>query len=589
MEGCQKTACKQPKSSNEWLLAHIRQLSEMINLTISRREHSSLRSLLIVIANAETKANRVLELTLKAGIKRRQLGGFSLFAAWLVLVPRTTIVSSIIVYEHTLALGGIFLVSLAVVAVLDGIRKGAERNAALTAWSIIASVAGLAFLALPGSEARLACFGLEMAAGARLLLHWGRILSAGSIQHLLASGAGALASIALFYFFIQAFASALSTAGNLQILSDLMLGVLALLPLLSLAIGWSPEDESLAHDKTIGLTTPRFVSYILILCLASLLTSFMSGFTYLPYHFDWSAAATLRSAILLAATLIVSVLIRLKHVWKPWYINAFLLFSLVLTIVGMSLLTIGDARASFSGRGMLDAAQDCYFVIAVVLLSSLAGSGSLPFFPSFALCMAGTGLHWGHSLGIAAKRLLGYDPQILAPICTACIALMAVAFFASFSRNLTADRIPKTLSVTPGEEASPDSTSETTSEPVLDAASAMQVIEQTNKEILAPYQLSPRETQVALMMIEGYTAAAAAEQLGISIATVKFHLGNGYRKMGIQSKTELIHLAKQGLPTQGDNDQHSCDERKGSTTPHKASRPVFGDFSNSCEGDRHEK
>lgn len=505
------------------------------------------------------KADRVLELTFKTGLRRRQLGSFSLFAAWLVLMPRTTIASSTIIYEHTLALGGIFLVSLAVMSVLDNIRKGVERNSALAAWSIAASVAGLAFLALPGSEARLACFGLEMAAGARLLLHWGRVLSTGSIQHLLASGASALASIALFYFFIQVSASALSTAENMQVLSDLMLGVLALLPLLSLAIGWSPTNEPLAHDETLGLTTPSFASYILILCLASLLTSFMSGFTYLPYHFDWSATATLRSAILLAAALIVSVLILLKHAWKPWYINAFLLFSLILTIMGMSLLTIGNTTASFFGRGMLDAAQDCYFVIAVMVLSSLAGSGSLPFFPSFALCMAGTGLYWGHNLGIAAKRLLGYDPQILTPICTACIALMAVVFFASFSRSLTADRIPKAWSAIPDKAALPDPIAATTSEPTLDAASAMQVIEQTNKEILAPYQLSPREMQVALMVIEGYTAAVAAEQLGISIATVKFHLGNGYRKMGIQSKAELIQLAKQGLPMQGGSNQQSCE------------------------------
>lgn len=90
-------------------------------------------------------------------------------------------------------------------------------------------------------------------------------------------------------------------------------------------------------------------------------------------------------------------------------------------------------------------------------------------------------------------------------------------------------------------------------EPSLDVESARRVLEETYLETLAPYALSSRETNVALLMLDGLTIASAAEKLGVSAATVKFHLGNIYRKLDVQSKAGLIRLTKDDEKRRSEN------------------------------------
>jgi DNA-binding CsgD family transcriptional regulator len=62
--------------------------------------------------------------------------------------------------------------------------------------------------------------------------------------------------------------------------------------------------------------------------------------------------------------------------------------------------------------------------------------------------------------------------------------------------------------------------------------------------------LSRRETKVLLMAAEGAANKFIANTLGLSEATVKFHLGNVYRKLGCRSRREAIAAARaMGLVT----------------------------------------
>lgn len=54
--------------------------------------------------------------------------------------------------------------------------------------------------------------------------------------------------------------------------------------------------------------------------------------------------------------------------------------------------------------------------------------------------------------------------------------------------------------------------------------------------------LSPREREVALLVIQGLTTAAMAETLGISPHTVRDHLKHLYRKTGSGSRGELLGM-----------------------------------------------
>ena len=54
--------------------------------------------------------------------------------------------------------------------------------------------------------------------------------------------------------------------------------------------------------------------------------------------------------------------------------------------------------------------------------------------------------------------------------------------------------------------------------------------------------LSPRETEVASLMLRGNTVPAIARKLFISENTVRGHTKAIYRKLNVHSKQELIDL-----------------------------------------------
>lgn len=55
-------------------------------------------------------------------------------------------------------------------------------------------------------------------------------------------------------------------------------------------------------------------------------------------------------------------------------------------------------------------------------------------------------------------------------------------------------------------------------------------------------KLSDREKEVITLSLKGYSASRIAKKLFISESTVRFHLQNTYRKLGIHSKQELLDL-----------------------------------------------
>lgn len=60
------------------------------------------------------------------------------------------------------------------------------------------------------------------------------------------------------------------------------------------------------------------------------------------------------------------------------------------------------------------------------------------------------------------------------------------------------------------------------------------------KRVVAGYNLSRREAQVALCCVEGLTNAKIGEKLHLSEQTVKFHLRHVFLKFGVKRRTELV-------------------------------------------------
>jgi DNA-binding NarL/FixJ family response regulator len=59
----------------------------------------------------------------------------------------------------------------------------------------------------------------------------------------------------------------------------------------------------------------------------------------------------------------------------------------------------------------------------------------------------------------------------------------------------------------------------------------------------ADYNLTPHETRLLKMLVEGHNYTTAAEFLGISYTTVSFHMRNIYDKLQVHSKSEAVGKA----------------------------------------------
>jgi DNA-binding CsgD family transcriptional regulator len=60
--------------------------------------------------------------------------------------------------------------------------------------------------------------------------------------------------------------------------------------------------------------------------------------------------------------------------------------------------------------------------------------------------------------------------------------------------------------------------------------------------------LSARETEVALLVAQGLSTAAVAQQLFLSPRTVTTHLDNIYRRLGLRSRAELARYVAERSP-----------------------------------------
>ena len=62
------------------------------------------------------------------------------------------------------------------------------------------------------------------------------------------------------------------------------------------------------------------------------------------------------------------------------------------------------------------------------------------------------------------------------------------------------------------------------------------------------YQLTPHETRLLKLLVDGHNYKTAAAKLGVSINTVSFHMRHIYDKLQVHSKSEAVSKAlRQGL------------------------------------------
>lgn len=59
---------------------------------------------------------------------------------------------------------------------------------------------------------------------------------------------------------------------------------------------------------------------------------------------------------------------------------------------------------------------------------------------------------------------------------------------------------------------------------------------------LSAYRLTHRENDILMLLKDGLSNKSIANRLGVSDVTVKTHLGNAFRKLGVQNRMQAIRL-----------------------------------------------
>jgi DNA-binding NarL/FixJ family response regulator len=62
----------------------------------------------------------------------------------------------------------------------------------------------------------------------------------------------------------------------------------------------------------------------------------------------------------------------------------------------------------------------------------------------------------------------------------------------------------------------------------------------------ATADLTPKESQLVQCLADGHSYKLAADQLGVSVNTVLFHIRNLYKKLGVNSKSEVVAMRLRG-------------------------------------------
>ena len=75
------------------------------------------------------------------------------------------------------------------------------------------------------------------------------------------------------------------------------------------------------------------------------------------------------------------------------------------------------------------------------------------------------------------------------------------------------------------------------------AARVVKLFREFSPPASADYHLTPQETQLLKLLIEGHYKKTAAREMGITTNTVSFHLKNIYQKLQVHSKTEAVAKA----------------------------------------------
>ena len=478
--------------------------------------------------------------------------GFSAFVAWLLLFPQIAVFYSNTVFQRLPWSFLPFVIAFCLFALLARSRKLPKTHITATVVSVAACVVGFVFIAIDSSTTRFASFIVMTLFAAYLLVVWGSLL-----RNLTAEAAFSLVVVALAitgaFRFLTSIPCLFFDVTNIHAYYSYVLVPLVLAPFLMVLYFSSniPSRESYCEfSKTedsglyLNLARGELFPFALILFAGAVLTSALDGFIYMPYRFDQVGIDLLQGLTQLgvAALAIVGLWqVQRGRLAFASLVTFVFLAVLLMTILALLLTAIGHG-GMFVSQGMLKALGDIFFLLIVFFAIASANNTRANFFSHFFVSVLCSGLFWAFALGSFMNSLMGSQSYFVTTASVIALVVIATLFiFATLTSKTLLRTIRQSEKTDLFEEAAGGKAVlagvENKEKPL-----SLEDPKEAYEEKLATFNLSRREHQVALLILEGLTTASIAHTLGISLNTAKGYVRTLYKKCDISSKPELFVL-----------------------------------------------
>lgn len=285
-------------------------------------------------------------------------------------------------------------------------------------------------------------------------------------------------------------------------------------------------DQPLSHDMFSKL--PWAIILLLFVCMLSSVLAKM----LVP------ASLAIRSSYpfrLLWPAIMVSIFlsyVAMAHFSK--HPSRTILWPMLAIIILSGLLcyaTLATTQPSFA-NAFLSATQDCLMLFCWIVAAEIAYTNNLPkaftFIVSIVIFVRPPAIVSPALLTLIPSLSSNESTQLAAGISAVFVLVLAILTVIATLADATS-KARRNITQTNAED-SPQSS-----------------LEERVQQLSEDYQLTSRETEVALCLAKGYTLPQTASALFISLDTVRSHSKKLYMKLGIHKKQELIELIEQGV------------------------------------------
>jgi DNA-binding CsgD family transcriptional regulator len=474
-----------------------------------------------------------------------RFASFSCLFTWLLLFPEMSLLGSTTVYAHAFDIGVLTLAVFLVWFCLSCLAHVKIRPLLQTLFGLVACICGIAFACSDEWAMRLVMYAMTLLFAVFPVYEWCQTFRRLSLDAVVRYVSVGLIVAAAFHFFIWFTSGVVGASENVGTYMSIGLVMLACLPLaggvFSLLAAYAPRmsrivgsapyataDEEVHARSGRGSTAAplRSLSWVLValFAVASFVVFFFNGFMVTPYLFDSVALGNqVYGVTLLVAVLAYAVLRLSRRAFKPTAVYLCAVVALLAALTGLLMLALSGTSSHALALAILLFA--CVGFFSVNWMSTgMSFEGDTPsWLDGLVMMLLMDGYFAVRFFGVAFKQQIGYDSETIMSVVLVVVVFLLLAFLvASVATSSLAQRM---LGEVSQEKES--------------AGHALEKVRDTHESYLARFDLSQREMQVALLLAEGKTMDEVAQQTRISVNTVRFHMKNIYKKVGVSGKKEL--------------------------------------------------